>query len=524
VLHLVLIFAYAAPFLTAGLLPPEAPPSARGAPWWVWLAPWCVAFLACMFVHIASRRGDQVASKSGSLRGIDAAQGLMRLAWLSTLMCVFAICLLTRAELPALASASIDALPRPLQHAASAVLWLALSLLPVLACIVGTLLAFARCERRLCEALLTRTLDEGSPFVPPLSNWAYASSRLRRHATISLVPIACIVLLGSLLAAVPDGAFAPLANLVTRLTTSPPPALQSTPPHAQAALSSSAVREAAESLLAALGLLALAPHAIARVWGVTKLGPGPLQSQILRVLAAHRVRAQGPSVLASKEGEANALVLGAFWPSRYLLFTGPLLERLPASQLDAVVAHEVAHIKLHHMPWLLVAAVAAMLTGAWAGLGLGQAAVALGLALQWNTLTILGATQAATLATLLGLALGLVALGFVSRRFEWQADAFAVRHLSREELASAQMHASSLITARAAHTVRDMLQSVAQANGFSTSRPDFRHGSIEHRQTRALALIGLPSKTLPIDRTVLAIKAASAAALIATVVPILLAP
>jgi STE24 endopeptidase len=229
-------------------------------------------------------------------------------------------------------------------------------------------------------------------------------------------------------------------------------------------------------------------------------------------------------VLASKEGEANALVLGAFWPSRYLLFTGPLLERLPAPQLDAVVAHEVAHIKLHHMPWLLVAAVAAMLTGAWAGLGLGQAAVALGLALNWNMLTILGATQAATLATLLGLALGLVALGFVSRRFEWQADAFAVRHLAREELASAQMHASSLITARAAHTVRDMLQSVAQANGFSTSRPDFRHGSIEHRQTRVLALVGLPSKTLPIDRTVLAIKAASATALIATVVPILLAP
>jgi Zn-dependent protease with chaperone function len=534
-LHAILILAYAGPFIAGAMFAlPEGGQGASGAGVHassvgplgvVWLVPWLVATAAWGVSHAASVRGERVASKVGSLRAIEASETMMRLAWLCTLLAVLGACGLSRGQLPAGVAEVVRELPAWSRVLATSLAWMCLSLLPVLACVVGTLLSFARCDNRVHEALLTRSLDEGRPFVPPLGAWGFAWSRLRRHASLTLVPVVCIVVVGGVLAALPSSVFEPvvmvvregahaLTGVLARLSSSAHAhgagGVQAPP----ATVSSASVREAAEGVLAVLAIFAIAPHALTRVFGARRLGAGELRSRIEAVLATHKVRALGPCVLPSRDGEVNAMVVGAAWPSRYLLLTAPLLERLTKPQLEAVVAHEVAHLRLRHMPWLLVTALGAMLTGAWAGVGLARAGVALGLAAGSSTMVELASAMATGLAVVLGLAFGLWAFGAASRRFEWQADAFAVRHLARQELAQTQLAHDSLMTANAAHTVRDMLQAVADANNFSTARPDFRHGSIEQRQAKVLSLVGLPSRTLPIDRVVVLIKLVSLLALV----------
>src|SRR5690606_31987071 len=59
-------------------------------------------------------------------------------------------------------------------------------------------------------------------------------------------------------------------------------------------------------------------------------------------------------------GMVNAAVMGMLAPLRYILLSDALLEHLPAEQVEAVMAHEVAHIRKRHLVWLLVLSGSAM--------------------------------------------------------------------------------------------------------------------------------------------------------------------
>jgi hypothetical protein len=198
---------------------------------------------------------------------------------------------------------------------------------------------------------------------------------------------------------------------------------------------------------------------------------------------------------------------------------------LHEQHVDAVVAHEVGHVKHHHLPWLLASLSAGLLAGSWLGFGLAALLMQIGAASDADWLVRFGATQDVVMGVACALLAGVWTFGFVARNFEWQADAFAVRHLSRQELASAgaAMAPNSIITHQSARTVSDMLQRVAEVNGMSTSVKDFRYGSIEMRQAKVLSLVGKASRRLPIDRKVLAIKVLAATMLLAAAVPIVLA-
>ncbi|MEK6703317.1 MAG: hypothetical protein AABZ53_13720, partial [Planctomycetota bacterium] len=93
-----------------------------------------------------------------------------------------------------------------------------------------------------------------------------------------------------------------------------------------------------------------------------------------------------------------------------------------------------------------------------------------------------------------------VVFGWVSRRFEWQADAFAARDLSR---ASGDIER---ITPQGAECMRGALSRVAAYNGIPLGRFMWRHGSIRTRQLRLARLIGVPGEAIPIDRDVRIIK------------------
>jgi hypothetical protein len=115
---------------------------------------------------------------------------------------------------------------------------------------------------------------------------------------------------------------------------------------------------------------------------------------------------------------------------------------------------------------------------------------------------------AAVTATLAG---SLLWFGWVSRRFEWQADAFAAGDLAR---AGGEAE-SGRVTAEAAGRVMEALGLVAAYNGLAPTRFMWRHGSIRTRQRRLRELVGVPMAGLPIDREVARIKAVTVLGLVA---------
>jgi Zn-dependent protease with chaperone function len=101
--------------------------------------------------------------------------------------------------------------------------------------------------------------------------------------------------------------------------------------------------------------------------------------------------------------------------------------------------------------------------------------------------------QVASLARDAGvLVLGLLLFGYASRRFERQADTYAVQLLSRGEGATAA-------TRPAVEAMIGALGSVALLNHVPPARPSWRHGSIAWRQDYLRAITGERLDAMPID-------------------------
>jgi len=196
----------------------------------------------------------------------------------------------------------------------------------------------------------------------------------------------------------------------------------------------------------------------------------------------------------------NGAVIGLLAPLRYVLLTDALLESLPTVQVEAVLAHEVGHVRRRHMPWLLGALIAC----------LGIASIVVGLIAAWGVALIgiapteqLGGILEAVMI-LAGVAGGLVGFGFVSRRFERQADAFAAQHLSG--LTKENRGRGLIVSPEASETMADALQAVADLNHVPPGRFTWRHGSIAGRQRALRALEGHPVDRLLIDRAARRVK------------------
>lgn len=112
---------------------------------------------------------------------------------------------------------------------------------------------------------------------------------------------------------------------------------------------------------------------------------------------------------------ATAFVIGLMSPFRYVFITDALLKRLNEDEILAVYAHELGHVKHRHLWWLLgfIISFTAILLAA------EQFIPASGQAGQFAAVAIV-------------LAYGYFLFGYVSRRFERDADAFAATHTSPE--------------------------------------------------------------------------------------------
>jgi Zn-dependent protease with chaperone function len=351
-------------------------------------------------------------------------------------------------------------------------------------------------ESLLREASLVRALDEGRPVYRPAGRLSAVWGHVRHQMMLPLAPLLMVGAWTESLARVAERAEEMLragraqgwwGRALERVSDGP---------------GSLETAAALASVAGVLGVLVLTPGVLRLVWDTAPLGPGELRTRLDGLLRAQRVRPASLRVWRTRGTLINGAVVGLVPPLRYIFLTDGLLDRLTPAQVEAVGAHEVGHIRRRHMVWLGTAILAAVLLSS----------VALGL-----VLAALGRSGASPVDVTAGLVCSLAAvvltLGFVSRRFEWQADAFAAAHLSRAE-------GASVVTPGAVETMAGALRAVAESNGLPLRRFMWRHGSIAERIRRLESLVGLPVGALPVDRVARRVKRVSALALLAGVAPL----
>jgi Zn-dependent protease with chaperone function len=355
-----------------------------------------------------------------------------------------------------------------------------LAVAPLLVFIAALWWSFAPIDRRLRDARLMRQLRQGEPVHRPPTRLEYVSANFRHQVLLILIPLV-------LLSAWRDA----LRQWGDHLPFLPP-------------LSSGAASWAtlALDLLGVALVFVFTPALIRLAWDTVPISSGPFHDTLDSMCRLYRVRMRTPLLWRTYGSMVNGAVLGLVWPFRYLMFTDALFDRLTARQVEGVAAHEVGHIKRHHIFWLAISIFAAVTIGE-----------SLGLLLAWllraNTHTMEGLVISASIASVA------FAFGWVSRRFEWQADAFAVQHLSRagDPLAH-NVPPSETVTSESINAMASALLDVALVNGMNPNAFTFRHGSIAARVRRLHDLLGTPVHGAPIDRHVRILKWSAASILL----------
>ena len=315
---------------------------------------------------------------------------------------------------------------------------------------------------RMRQAMLVRQLDEGGLVDRPPTRVEATISRARMMLAMPLLPVLLIVCWHETVDLVLGGAPAWLAGGI--------------------------------DIMGALAIVAMAPALIVRVLGTRTLEQGPLRVRIDELSAHMGARLRG--VRLWDHPSANAAILGLLPFARYMLITEPLARGMPGHELDAVVAHELAHVRQHHVLWIVLSMLAVVTV-----LSVAQGPIA-------SLLAFLGSNVSEALAFMLVAVLAIHAFGVVSRTIERHADARAAVAVG-EEIATEQPAPDGIVHPGGPASMAAALSRVCALNGVDPQRWGFRHGSVAQRQRVLGQLAGLDSRRLPIDRSVAVLRGAT---------------
>lgn len=168
--------------------------------------------------------------------------------------------------------------------------------------------------------------------------------------------------------------------------------------------------------LLVLGLAAYLPMLLQVSWRTHELGPGPLRRRFESISKAAGFTARKVLIWETDQMMANAAIVGLLPSRRIVLLSDALIAQLDEDELSAVYAHEMGHAHHHHVPVFLAWAVGAFMMADLALRGVGPTSE---LGALWIALTFLGAWA--------------IWFGWMSRRFELQADLFALRAVGSPE-------------------------------------------------------------------------------------------
>lgn len=503
-------------------------------PWFTLLGAALPQAIIVLISLTATFRGTRRFERTRQPEHLLAADLTPRLLWLSAAAHCWAIFFGHWAELVRSVVGNIIALDELLICA------------PALLCTVGLIACRYSVERRIHELMLVSSIDRGEPVAPLPARARWVSLQLRHQLLVVLIPLVLTSGWGE--------AVTRSLNLLFEQAVRRGDTWWLYPVAQWLAVGDGSRAHAAEVILqiaGILGVLSLVPLGLPLLWDVRPIRTGELAEVLTEMCRREAVLFRDILLWRTDGSMLNGAVVGVMPWARYVLLTDALVERLPREQLMAVMAHELAHAKLRHILWLAGSLIVGSTIGAVATYAAAWALY---------RYTGLGSTQGHVLLASIGSVLaGIGIMGAVSRRFEWQADAFAVKHLSSRgtweviepvspdepagndatgptplELEAAYGLTMSpqpplepeppaptfvrrIITADGSRIVgpavdamAGALLSVARLNHIPVRKWTFRHGSIAERIARIRRLEGLPPSRLPIDRAVLWCKLAIA--------------
>ncbi len=234
----------------------------------------------------------------------------------------------------------------------------------------------------------------------------------------------------------------------------------------------------------ALGGLALLmvclPPLLRLILAARPLPAGPVRDRLLQRCAEIGFPASDLLLVPTGTSRmANAFVAGLSTRWRYVFFTRALLEGMTPDELDCVLVHEVTHAQKKHLLFYLVAALSFSLFSGLVHAGLDSVGVPSVVLLM-------------VMLTWAGLYWG-IAFGYVSRRFETEADLVAARRVPGVE--------GGLAPYAAARKMAAALERVAALNGVPVWAPSWRHFRIEQRMDILLRAELDPAVGLAFERT-----------------------
>ncbi|MBX9736156.1 MAG: M48 family metalloprotease [Phycisphaerales bacterium] len=401
---------------------------------------------------------------------------------------------------------------------------------PALLVIIAGWWASFPMDRLMREAVMVRSLDRSRPVFRGPTRIGHVLMQVRHQVLLVLVPMSALTAISELSPGVIAFASAKLEHAAGGvgafgrwLATSDGQSLSHT----------------VIQITGVVLLLALMPLGIRWLWDTVPIRSGTMAEDLLGLCHRNGVRARELLLWRTDGTMINGAVIGVFGRARHILLTDALLNDLPIDQVRAVLAHELGHIRHRHIIWLGLALISSVLVLTFLiGIAINLTLAALMVERLPAWVEYAGATGA-----ILG---AFVIFGWVSRKFEWQADAFAAVALSRDELAASDtMNASAsltnagfnpvaqnstiitsamgqislqltppglpvvtpnAVTPNAVRAMAGALDSVAALNHIPRRRFAFRHGSIQTRIENLVALEGASLGALPIDRTARRIK------------------
>jgi STE24 endopeptidase len=146
------------------------------------------------------------------------------------------------------------------------------------------------------------------------------------------------------------------------------------------------------------------------------LEDGRLRRKLEAMCARSRMKVQDILVWRTHNNMGNAAVMGVVPQMRYVLLSDLLLESMTDEQIEAVFAHEMGHVVHRHMPWFVVFFITIMVSLQGGAEWIDKMGWLRDLP-EWMKPVIVSG----------GFFWVLLLFGFLSRRFERQADVFAAR-------------------------------------------------------------------------------------------------
>jgi STE24 endopeptidase len=261
--------------------------------------------------------------------------------------------------------------------------------------------------------------------------------------------------------------------------------------------------------VAASVVFVCSPLLLRRIWRTERLEPGPLRDRLEALCQKIGLRVREILIWRSDGLMVNAAVMGLFAPVRFVLLSDALLKSMTTEQIEAVFGHEAGHVRHRHIPhflvfafvgWLIVAGMMEVLARTWTDAA-GQLTV--------SALVIQGVGVGATVI------FWTLGFGWLSRRFEWQADLFGAScvtpadgdcrqpcSLHLDDAVTTAIDPTDRVCATGAAIFASALRRVAVLNGIPTEERSWRHSSIGNRIRFLASVSGDPGRAVRFQRRV----------------------